>query len=71
VVRSAGRHPVLMSQAAKEKIMRFEILVDGQVLRRVRTPERITDEKFARRVIVSNLRKTGLRGTVTINRLES
>jgi hypothetical protein len=51
--------------------MRFEILVDGQVLRRVRTPERITDEEFARRVIVANLRKTGLRGTVTINRLHA
>jgi hypothetical protein len=46
-------------------------LVDGQVLRRVRTPERITDEAFARKVIIANLRKSGLRGQVTINRLHA
>lgn len=50
--------------------MRFEILQDGMVLRRVRTPERITDESFARKVIVANLRKSGVRGVVTINRLD-
>lgn len=51
--------------------MRFEILQDGQLLRRVRTPERITDEKFARQVIAANLRKQGVRGLVTINRLNT
>jgi hypothetical protein len=51
--------------------MRFEILQDGQLLRRVKTPERITDETFARRVIVSDLRRRGTRGVVTINRLDT
>lgn len=49
--------------------MRFEILINGQVLRRVRTPERVTDESFARKIIVANLRKSGIRGEVKINRL--
>jgi len=51
--------------------MRFEILQDGMVLRRVRTPERITDEKVARQAIINNLRKSGVRGVVTINRLSN
>jgi hypothetical protein len=51
--------------------MRFEILQDGQLLRRVRVPERITDEAFARRVIVADLRRRGTRGVVTINRLDT
>jgi hypothetical protein len=49
--------------------MRFEILVDGQVIRRVRTPERLKSEALARKVIVDNLRKAGTLGPVTINRL--